>query len=130
RFANLSARLVTQDGVITIGLAAMLLLVGTEAKVDMLVVLYAINVFVTFTLSQLGMTVHWWKVRQSERKWIRKILVNGLGMFLTASILILTLILKFDEGGWVTVLITGALIGLCLLVKQHYNRVDEAIRKL
>ena len=67
RFANLSARLVTQDGVITIGLAAMLLLIGTEANVDLLVVLYAINVFVTFTLSQLGMTTHWWKVRETEK---------------------------------------------------------------
>ena len=93
-------------------------------------VLYAINVFVTFTLSQLGMTVHWWKVRKSERRWIRKILINGIGTFMTASILTLTLTLKFDEGGWVTVLITGALIGLCLLVKRHYDRVEAAITEL
>ena len=79
RFANLSARLVTQDGVITIGLAATLLLVGTEAKVDLLVVLYAINVFVTFTLSQLGMTTHWWSVRKSDKHWLRKLLINGVG---------------------------------------------------
>src|SRR5208283_2123495 len=72
RFANLSARLVTQDGVISIGLASMLILIGTEAKVDLLVVLYAINVFVTFTLSQLGMTTHWWLERKNEKRWLRK----------------------------------------------------------
>ena len=130
RLTHLSQRLVTADGVLAMGIGAGLILIGTRASVDALVVLYAINVFVTFTLSQLGMTVHWWTVRKSERKWRRKILVNGIGTFMTASILILTLTLKFDEGGWVTVLITGALIGLCLLVKRHYDRVERAIAEL
>src|SRR5208283_4536563 len=124
RLAHLSLRLVTADGVLAMGIGAGLILIGTRASVDALVVLYAINVFVTFTLSQLGMTTHWWKVRGAERNWIRKIIVNGIGTFMTASILILTLTLKFDEGGWVTVLITGALIGLCLLVKHHYDQVE------
>jgi amino acid transporter len=130
RLSHLSQRLVTADGVLAMGIGAALILIGTRASVDALVVLYAINVFVTFTLSQLGMTAHWWKVRASERRWIRKILVNGIGTFMTASILILTLALKFDEGGWVTVLITGALIGLCMLVKRHYGKVEVAIDEL
>src|ERR1019366_2559607 len=91
RFANLSARLVTQDGVITMGLAATLLLIGTEAKVDLLVVLYAINVFVTFTLSQLGMTTHWWLERKTEKRWLRKLAINGVGTIFTATILMITL---------------------------------------
>ena len=74
RFANLSARLVTQDGVLAMGLAAAVILVGTHASVDLLVVLYAINVFITFTLSQLGMTVHWWQVRKNEPRWMHKLL--------------------------------------------------------
>src|SRR3984885_371688 len=130
RFANLSARLVTQDGVLTIGLAAMLLLIGTEAKVDLLVVLYAINVFVTFTLSQLGMTTHWWIERKTEKRWLRKLLINGVGTFFTASILVITLTLKFHDGGWVTVVITGGLIGLCYVVRRHYERVSKAIEQL
>jgi len=130
RLAHLSLRLVTADGVLAMGIGAALILIGTRARVDALVVLYAINVFVTFTLSQLGMTVHWWRVRGSERNWIRKIMVNGIGTLMTAAILILTLTLKFDEGGWVTVLITGALIGLCLLVKRHYAKVAQAVEEL
>jgi amino acid transporter len=130
RFANLSARLVTQDGVITIGLAAMVILIGTEAKVDLLVVLYAINVFVTFTLSQLGMTTHWWRERKNEPRWLRKMCINGIGTLFTATILVITLTLKFHDGGWVTVVITGGLISLCLVVRRHYERVSKAIEQL
>jgi amino acid transporter len=130
RFSNLSARLVTQDGVIAMGLAAVLILIGTEAKVELLVVLYAINVFVTFTLSQLGMTVHWWRERKTERGWMRKLTINGVGCLFTASILVITVTLKFDEGGWVTILMTGGLIAACYLVRSHYDRVGHAIEQL
>jgi amino acid transporter len=130
RFSNLSARLVTQDGVIAMGLAAVVILIGTEAKVDLLVVLYAINVFVTFTLSQLGMTAHWWRERKTERGWMRKLAINGVGCLFTGLILIITVTLKFDEGGWVTLLMTGGLIGVCYLVHSHYLRVGKAVEQL
>jgi amino acid transporter len=130
RLSHLSGRLVTQDGVIAMGGAAILILIGTHARVGILVILYAINVFITFTLSQLGMSVHWWRVRHSERRWKRKLFVNGLGCLFTFSILVLTLTLKFDEGGWVTVLITSALIGVCFLVRRHYDRFAAALRQL
>ncbi len=130
RFANLSARLVTQDGVITIGLAAIMILIGTEAKVEVLVVLYAINVFVTFTLSQLGMTTHWWLERKNEKRWLRKLIINGVGTLFTATILVITLTLKFYEGGWITVVITGGLIALCFMVRRHYEQVSKAIEQL
>ena len=130
RFANLSARLVTQDGVLAMGLAAAVILVGTHASVDLLVVLYAINVFITFTLSQLGMTVHWWQVRAKEPKWLHKLLINGIGCTFTGLILVVTVTLKFDEGGWVTVVMTGTLVALCVIVHSHYQRVRKAIEQL
>jgi amino acid transporter len=130
RFSNLSARLVTQDGVLAMGLAAGVILVGTHASVDLLVVLYAINVFITFTLSQLGMTVHWWTARASEPRWKRKLLINGIGCSFTGVILVLTVTLKFYEGGWVTVVMTGGLIAVCYAVRTHYNRVSKAIEQL
>src|SRR5579885_1759968 len=130
RLSHLSGRLVTQDGVIAMGGAAILILIGIPSRVGILVILYAINVFITFTLSQLGMSVHWWRVRHSERRWKRKLFVNGLGCLFTFSILVLTLTLKFDEGGWVTVLITSALIGVCFLVRRHYDRFAAALRQL
>jgi len=108
----------------------MLLLIGTDAKVDLLIVLYAINVFVTFTLSQLGMTSHWWIERKNEPRWLRKLCINGIGTIFTGTILVITLTLKFHDGGWVTVLITGGLIALCLVVRRHYERVSKAIEQL
>jgi amino acid transporter len=130
RFSNLSGRLVTQDGVLTMGLAAAATLIGTRARVDALVVLYAINVFITFTLSQLGMTVHWWQVRAQERAWIRRLAVNGIGCVFTALILVVTVTLKFYEGGWITILMTGGLVFVCYLVRRHYLEVGKAIQQL
>jgi hypothetical protein len=130
RFSNLSGRLVTQDGVLAMGLAAGAILVATEASVSLLVVLYAINVFITFTLSQLGMTVHWWRARAQERRWKHKLLINGIGCSFTGLILVLTVTLKFHDGGWVTVLMTGGLITICYIVRRHYNHVSKAIEQL
>ncbi len=130
RFANLSARLVTQDGVLAMGLAAAVILVGTHASVELLVVLYAINVFITFTLSQLGMTVHWWQERHVEPRWLRKLLINGVGCTFTALILVLTVALKFDQGGWVTVVMTGGMVAACMVVRSHYEHVQRAVEQL
>ncbi len=80
RFASLSERLVTQEGVLAMSIAVAVILFQTRAEVSFLVVLYAINVFVTFTLSQLGMNRLWWNARATEPKWVRKLLVNGIGM--------------------------------------------------
>ena len=130
RFAHLSDRLVTQDGVLLMGGAALATLFFTHGDVDILVVLYSINVFLTFSLSQLGMVIHWWHVRAQEPLWLRKLLLNGIGLFFTGLILIVTLVLKFGAGGWVTSVMTGVTIVLCLLVHGHYGNVHAAFRKL
>ncbi len=130
RFSNLSERLVTQDGVVAMGTAAILILIGTHASVGVLVILYAINVFVTFTLSQLGMSVLWWRERKTEPQWRYKLMVNGTGCIFTALILCLTVTLKFDEGGWITIAITGGVILACYLVRSHYNSVSKVIQQL
>ncbi|KHK00546.1 APC family permease [Desulfovibrio sp. TomC] len=130
RFALLSDRLVTQNGIALMGVAGLILLLATDGAVDILIVLYSINVFVTFVLSQLGMVRHWWQVRGSSAHWGKGMLLNGLGLALTSFILITVTIVKFDAGGWVTIVITGALVLAALAVKRHYNRVWKSIRKL
>jgi hypothetical protein len=77
RFAHLSDRLVTQDGVLMMGVAALVILLATGGDVRVLVVLYAVNVFLTFSLSQLGMVLHWWQVRREDRCWAGRLAVNG-----------------------------------------------------
>jgi amino acid transporter len=130
RFANVSGRLVIEDGILAMGVAAGLILFATRADVGLLVILYAINVFITFTLSQLGMSVHWWQSRKEEPRWKRKLFVNGLGCFFTATILVITTTLKFNEGGWVTVVMTGGMVALCYRVRRHYAHVSDVAAQL
>ncbi len=130
RFSLLSDRLVTRDGIWFMGLTSLGFLFYTQGKVSLLVVMYSINVFLTFTFSQLGMCRHWWEVRKNEAAWLRKLSVNGLGLLLTGTILVVTVTIKFLEGGWVTLLVTSCFIALCTLVRWHYTRVGRALKRL
>lgn len=130
KFALLSDRLVTQNGILLMGGAGLLLIVATEGSVELLIVLYSINVFITFVLSQLGMVRHWWKVRGQADHWRKGLCLNGLGLLLTGFILVMVTAVKFDEGGWVTLVITGGLAALALGVNRHYQRVGGLIKNL
>jgi len=130
RFSHLSDHLVTQYGVWFMGLASVAFLLYTGGDVRLLVVMYSINVFLTFTLSQLGMCRHWWGARRTEKLWLRKLLVNGLGLSFTTTILTVTIIIKFAEGGWVTLLVTSGFILLCYIVRSHYDHVQRALKSL
>ncbi len=130
RFAHLSERLVTQNGVIFMGASATLVLLYTRGAVDLLVVMYSINVFMTFTLSQLGMVLHWWHTRAEQQHWRRRIVVAGVGTLVTFVILLITAVIKFGEGGWVTLIATGLMIGFCFLVRGHYRQVKRLLSSL
>ncbi len=130
RFAMLSDRLVTQNGIMLMGIAALLMMIFSGGSVDFLVVLYSINVFITFTLSQTGMVRHWWIERKSERKWKGKLLINGIGLSLSGFVLITIIYIKFDEGGWITLVVTSLLVAFALMVKRHYNKTQDMFRRL
>ncbi len=130
RFKNLSERLVTQNGVLSMGLGAGLVLLYTRGAVDLLVVMYSINVFLTFTLSQFGMSRHWLAARREGKPWRRRLAVAAGGTVVTATILIVTTALKFREGGWVTLLATALLITVCFLIRRHYGRVRGHLASL
>ena len=130
RFSHLSDNLVTRYGIWFMGLASLAFLLYTNGDVRLLVVMYAINVFLTFSISQLGMCRHWWKVRHTEKLWLQRLFVNGLGLSFTGTILIVTVTLKFAEGGWITVLVTSTFIGLCYGVRLHYDHVRSALKRL
>ena len=130
RFKNLSDRLVTQNGVLSMGAAAGIVLAYTRGSVGLLVVMYSINVFVTFTLSQTGMALHWLQERGRERHWRRRLIVSSLGAVVTATILTIMATAKFREGGWVTMLATAALITFCFAVRHHYDNVRTHLKSL
>jgi amino acid transporter len=130
KFASLSDRLVTMNGVFLMGIASIILIVISKGSVALLVVLYSINVFITFSISQLGMVKHWWISRGKLNHWKRKITINGIGFILTSFILISVTIIKFRQGGWLTLLITGLFIVLAVNIKKHYFRTTTRLQKL
>jgi len=130
RLAMLSDRLVTQNGILLMGISAVVLMLFTRGSVTLLVVLYSINVFITFVLSQLGMVRHWWSRRNLSAPWRKNFIINGSGFCLAAFILVSVATLKFYNGGWLTLLITGAVITLSLLIKRHYNRTTHLLGRL
>jgi amino acid transporter len=130
RFSQLSSRLVTNNGVYLMGTAAMMTLLYTRGNITMLVVMYSINVFLTFTLTELGMARHWIKDRAKEPRWKSQLAIHGTGLIMCLCILFVTLYEKFAEGGWMTVLITTATIMLCYRVRRHYRSVSAGFADL
>jgi amino acid transporter len=130
RFSNLSDRFVTQNGILLMGSASLILMILTRGSVRYMVVLYSINVFITFFLSQLGMVRHWWQIRKVYNLWLRKAFINGIGLLLTAFILAAVIIIKFHEGGWITIIITGSVILLAVTIKHTYNQSLVPLKRL
>jgi hypothetical protein len=130
RFTALSDRLVSQNGILLMGVSAFLVLYFSKGSVTYLVILYSINVFITFTLSQFGMVRHWISERKRDKKWFRKMLLNGTGFILTSFILITVIILKFHEGGWITLVITGIIVLTAIMIKRHYYKVAMNMKKI
>ncbi len=128
RFMHLSERLVVQNGILFMGLASLLILVFTRGSVQVLIIMYSINVFITFSLSQLGMCLHWLKTPAPHRG--KKFAVNFIGLLMSLSILAVTIIIKFKEGGWVTLAITCSFIVVCVFIRRHYRKVNDMMRRL
>jgi len=130
RFAHLSDRLVTQNGILVMGLASLATLLLSHGNVGFLVVLYSINVFITFSLSQLGMVRHWFKERKARNPWFKPLMVSGLGFCLSAFILVFVTVEKFTEGGWLTMVITLGFAGAAIFIKRHYQTTSQTLVRL
>ncbi len=130
RFAALSVRLTMRNGILLMGIAAIALLFYTGGSVSALVVMYSINVFITFSLSQLGMSKFFIQRRKEDPQWIRHLSVHLVGLLLCVTILAITTYEKFAEGGWMTLVITSVVVGLCYMIKGHYIRVRQGMKDL
>ena len=128
QFRNLSSRLVTQNGVILMAVAAIIVLLITLGSVSVLVVLYSINVFLTFTLSLAGLVRYWWKHRDDAR-WITRLALSLAGLSVCAGILAVTTIEKFVEGGWITLIITGLVIAVGAAIRRHYDTMAKSLAR-
>ena len=121
-FSSLSSRLVQKNGILFMAICAIATLIITNGSVHILVVLYSINVFITFSLSLLGLTIYWLRHRKRQKNWLSKMLVALAGFIVCFSILMVTIFEKFYEGGWITILITSVFVLVGWSIKKIYER--------
>ncbi len=124
-------RLIYSNGVLALSAVAVVLLVGAQANVTVLIQLYIIGVFISFTLGQLGMVRHWMRTLRARREpaaavW-RGLLINALGALMTASVLVIVTVTKFTHGAWIVFVVMIVLITLMIGVNRYYRDVDREI---
>ena len=129
-FALLSERLTMTNGILLMGGSALFIMLFTRGSIIVLITMYAINVFLTFSISEFGMSRFFYKNRATEKEWKRHIPIHLTGLVLCSTILTITLFEKLGQGGWLTLFLTSALVGLCFLIHRHYQKVTKGLRKL
>jgi amino acid transporter len=130
RFSALSERLTTRNGIILMGAAALAALLYAHGDVRRLVVMYSINVFLTFSLSMLGMARSLFGQRRTGRPWRRQFTLFAAGFTFCVTILGMTVFEKFGEGGWVTLLVTTLVVLSCFWIRRHYRTVTAKLATL
>jgi amino acid transporter len=130
RLANLSERLTMRNGILLMAIPSLAIVLFTGGNVSLLVIMYSINVFLTFSISQIGMCRYFLKYKNKIPRWINCFAVSFFGFALCFSILIITIIEKFSKGGYVTVLITVLAVAMCYRIRHYYNKIKQTVRKL
>lgn len=125
QFANLGDRLVFSNGIIALALASSALIVLFGGETTRLIPLYAIGVFLAFTLSQTGMVVRWWRLRTPH--WQVKAAVNGLGALATGVVLVVIALTKFALGAWIVLLWIPIFMSFFRAVRRHYATVAKQL---
>ena len=129
QFSNLSNRLVTQNGIVLMGVAAIATLVITSGQVSVLVVLYSINVFITFTLCLLGLCVYWTRRHDPTQPRFDRLALAIAAFVVAAGILVVTIVEKFTEGGWLTLAVTSGVVALGIMIRRHYVYTARELAK-
>jgi amino acid transporter len=122
---RLGDRLAFSNGALALALAAGALLAVFGGRTSGLIPLYAVGVFVAFTLSQAGMVVHW--SRQREQHWRKSMLINALGAVLSAIVFVIAAVTKFSQGAWVAIALMVLLVLLAWSIRRHYDSVHHAL---
>lgn len=127
QFANIGDRLVFNNGILILAVLSAGLLVLFKGNVHKLIPLYAVGVFLSFTLSQTGMVQHWRKLASVRRDWYRPAIVNGIGALATAIVLIVIAGSKFTHGAWMVVVLIPCMVAASYRIHSHYARVAAAL---
>jgi amino acid transporter len=142
QFLYRGSRLVYSRGIMALALIASLLIIVFDARVSALIPLYAIGVFLSFTLSQAGMARRWWKIRrlttgqavpdralalQPEPRWWLKLMINGIGAICTLVVVLVFVVTKFTEGAWIVLLLLPMLVAVFRAIHRHYRTLDQVL---
>jgi amino acid transporter len=126
-------RLAFSNGILFLAVAAVIFVIAFGAEVTVLIQLYIVGVFVSFTLSQTGMVRHWTRLLRTEtdpqarRRMVQSRVVNFVGLVMTASVLVVVLITKFTAGAWIAIVLMVAIFGLMKLIHSHYANVQREL---
>src|SRR5262249_47672800 len=127
RFSSLSERLVSANGILLMAMSAAFVLLATAGAVHVLVILYSINVFLTFSLSQLSMCRDAIHLKREGKSWKRGLAISAVGLMFTSALLVGTVVSKFSEGGWATLLCTAILCVGGVLIRRHYVQTAQSL---
>lgn len=125
QFSFRGDRLAFSLGISALAILAGLLLVIFRGQTNALINLFAVGVFVAFTLSQAGMVIHWWRLRAEKRGWVRSMLINGTGACATAVVTVVVASMKFLDGAWMVIVLIPVLVLLFLGTRRHYQHVER-----
>jgi amino acid transporter len=125
QFAFRGDRLAFSTGIIVLAVLASLLLVTFKGDTTLLINLYAVGVFMSFTLSQGGMVRHWWRLRNEHPGWQRSMIINGIGALTTLLVALIISVTKFRDGAWMVVLLIPVLVLMFIAIHHHYLRVER-----
>lgn len=125
QFAFRGDRLAFSTGIIFLAVLASVLIIVFKGSTDQLINLYAVGVFMSFTLSQGGMVLHWWRLRKEHQGWKHSMIINGLGAFTTLMVTFIVAYSKFFYGAWIVVILIPLLVLMFLGIHHHYKRVER-----
>ena len=125
QFMNRGDRLVFSNGIFILSTFAVLLIIIFDANLTQLIQLYLVGVFMSFTLSQSGMVVHWRRLKDSG--WRRRVWINGFGATVTGTVFCVVVLTKFTRGAWIPVTATPLLILMMRSINKHYQDVGEQL---
>ena len=129
KFRYLSSRLVSENGIVVMGVAALAILWATGGSVTLLVVLYSISVFLTFTVTLWGLSLYWWRHRE-QRRWLWRLTLSLTGFLVCAVILLLLTYNRFLAGAWASLAIIAGIAALCVAIRNHYFWTKTKIRQI
>jgi Amino acid permease len=125
-FLHIGDRLTFRNGILLLSVAAAAIYIGFDGKTGRLPPLYAVGVFLAFTLSQTGMIMHW-RHHRDQPHWRRSLAFNAIGAVMTGTVFVVAGVTKFTSGAWVSIVLTAGIVVICLRIHRYYDVAGQQL---